>query len=414
MIFRFAISILIARYLGPEKQGTINYVAAYTSFFISIVNLGIDGVIIHELVNRKEDGKILGSVIILRLITAVICMFLLVFLLLITDRNRNDILIIGILQSVELPFTALNTIKYWYQKQLLSKKAVLVTTLGYIISSIYKFAIIFTKKDIYWFAFATSLDVMAIGTLYLVSYRINGTEPLSFDRDTAIRILKACLPFALANIMIFVYSKVDTIMIRYILNSMELVGFYSTAVTICGYISFVPTAIIDSARPEIMRAKNKDEHNYYIHFERLILALISIGLAYSIVIVVFGEFIIKILYGDAYLGALGSLKIAVWYTSFSFLGSAKSIWLICENKKKYVYYFAVLGALTNLLLNALMIPALGIEGAAFATLITQASTHIIFPLIFKETRGFVIIVKNSLILKDISIKSIINAIKGKQ
>ena len=75
MVFQFLINILIARYLGPEKQGILNYVATYTSFFISLVSLGINGVIVYELVNNKEDGKIVGTSIVLRAITAVISMF---------------------------------------------------------------------------------------------------------------------------------------------------------------------------------------------------------------------------------------------------------------------------------------------------------------------------------------------------
>ena len=74
MLFQFVVNIIIARYLGPEKQGIINYVATYSSFFISLVSLGINGVIIHELVNHKEEGEILGTAILLRVITAVISM----------------------------------------------------------------------------------------------------------------------------------------------------------------------------------------------------------------------------------------------------------------------------------------------------------------------------------------------------
>jgi Na+-driven multidrug efflux pump len=51
--------------------------------------------------------------------------------------------------------------------------------------------------------------------------------------------------------------------------------------------------------------------------------------------------------------------------------------------------FSLMGAVTNVLLNAAMIPVWGIEGAAVATLITQVISNVLYPCLFKETREFV-------------------------
>ena len=60
--------------------------------------------------------------------------------------------------------------------------------------------------------------------------------------------------------------------------------------------------------------------------------------------------------------------------------------MLCENKNKYVKYYLGIGAVVNLVLNTAFIPIWGIEGAAFATLITQIVTSLIAPLFFKATR----------------------------
>lgn len=399
MLFQFAVSVVIARYLGPEQQGKINYVAAYTAFFSTIVGLGINGVIIHELVNHREQGRIVGTAMCLRFIAGLISLAIMVLLMNLIETGNHELRWIAVLQAVQLPFAALDTVKYVYQWRLESYRSVIVTSTGYAVSCLFKVYLVVSEKNVVWFGFAGSLDIMLIGAFYQLSYVRNKEESLSWSFDAAKRILRGCAPFILANLMAFVYSRIDTIMIRYMTGSMELVGLYGTAVTICGLTSFVPTALLDSARPVIMEAKRTNGVQYQSRMRRLCLAVIAIGAAYSIFVMAFGRYILAILYGEDYLGSLGSLQIAVWYTAFSYLGGVKSVWLICENKSVYVFRFAVLGAAANVLLNALMIPGLSIRGAAWATLITQCLTNLIFPMLWKDTRGFAVCVKDAVLLR---------------
>ena len=49
MLLQFLVSLATARYLGPSNFGTINYVAAFVSFFSSIASLGLAVVVINEI-----------------------------------------------------------------------------------------------------------------------------------------------------------------------------------------------------------------------------------------------------------------------------------------------------------------------------------------------------------------------------
>ncbi len=68
------------------------------------------------------------------------------------------------------------------------------------------------------------------------------------------------------------------------------------------------------------------------------------------------------------------------------MGSARDVWIICEGHQKYSKWFALIGALTNLGLNLLLIPRIGMIGAAVATLVTQIMTGFVVTLFFKNTR----------------------------
>ena len=405
-VFQFAINILIARTLGPENMGKINFVATYTTFFLSIVGLGLDGVIIYELVNHDDHGEIIGTATFMRFTLGVLASVLMIGIVITSENGNRELVLIAILQAIQLPFSAFDTLKYFYQYKLDSKKIVLVNALGYIASSIYKIIVLLTHKSVVWFGLCSSLDVIFIGTFFLLTKNNTGISRYSVSKHTAKRLLKSCIPFLLSNIMALIYSRVDTLMIRYMIGSLKLVGFYTTSIAICGYIGFVPAAIIASARPLIMEAKSAQSQSYQNRMKGLALAIIIINILYSAFITVFGKQIIHILYGDAYLGALRCLRIAVWFTAFSHLGTVKNLWLICEEKNRYVFLFASLGALTNIILNAVMIPVWDIEGAAAATLITQCMTNLIYPSIWYETRGFAKCVGEAVLLKGFNIKQI--------
>ena len=264
MIVQFVVGVFSARYLGPENYGTINYVASFLSFFTSLCGLGLNGVIINEFVNHKdEEGKILGTAIFMRFAVSLLSVFSFLLLIYVLDGRKDVvILVVAVLQAIQLPFASLDTINYWYQSKLLSKYASIFQTLAYFFVAAYKIVLLVTAQSIYWFAFSGSLDIILLSALYFIGYYKHKTQNLGFSKEIAKRILRSCFPFILANLMIFIYSQTDRIMIKQMLNSTILVGFYSASTVITTIINFIPTAFLDSARPVIMESKTDNEEKY--------------------------------------------------------------------------------------------------------------------------------------------------------
>lgn len=408
LILSFFISTLTTRYLGPSNFGIINYISSYIAFFTSIIGLGINGIIIHELVNhRDENGEILGTAIIFRFVTAIICTAALFGVVYFADGADKTTMVVTCLQAIQLPFLCLDTLNYWYQSNYQSKYPVIVQTVAYVVTAAYKVFLLATGKGVEWFAFSMSLDISLISILYLILYIKQSDQRLSYSNKTAKRLLKNCGPFILANIMTVIYGQMDRIMIKHMMNSDSEVGLYSAAITICTLISFIPIAILESGRPLVLEAKTENEEIYKLRFRQLAASILWICAVYSLVITVFSRLIIWLLYGEAYLPANNCLKIAVWYTMFSYIGSAMHLWLICEDKNKYVLVFSALGAVGNFVLNFALIPIWGINGAAFATFITQMFTNLVLPAFFKDTRGYTVEVLKAMFLIGVKPKELL-------
>lgn len=400
MAISFIVSILSARYLGPSNFGLMNYTASFLAFVTSIVTLGMDGVVIKKMIDREDkEGEILGSAIVFRLISSVLCgigVILVVYCL-----NPGDMLVLTLIsiQSIQLIFQALHVLDSWFQRHLKSKYVSLAKMIACIIVSAYKLFLLITAKDIRWFALSNTLTTMIVTGILLLAYKKNDTQPLRFSLQTGKETLGESYHFILSGLMTAIYGQLSKILLGEMVST-EMVGLFTTATTLCTMWIFVPTAIINSFRPGIMERKERNcEKAYLQSLKRLYCMIIWLCIVVSIAIFLLGGFAVKLLYGEAYAGATVPLQILIWSETFSMIGTARGIWILAEKKNKYVKYYLGMGAMLNVALNLCLIPALGIVGAAIATLVTQIFTSLIAPLFFKETR-----VHTKIVLQSVDIR----------
>lgn len=412
MIIQFFIGIISARYLGPDNFGTISYISSFITFFASIVLLGLNGVLINELVvNRNREGEIVGTAIYLRFIVGALSTLLLYVIIIFSEGIDSEFFTVAIIMSIQLPLYAFDSIGYWFQSQLLSKKIVLIQSVAFLFVATYKVYILISKKTVTWFAFSASLNIFLMALLYFLVYKRSSSQKLRFSPTFAKRLLRQCFPFLLETLMVQIYAQTDKVMIRNLMGSVGQVGIYTACTTICGLIGFIPVAIIDSGRPVIMELKAHNDAKYELRLKQLIAAVSWISILYSLCISLFSYPILYILYGKEFISGNLCLKIVVWYTAFSFLGGIRSIWLICEKKNMYVFWLSLLGAITNVALNLFLIPKYGINGAAFATFLTQVLSNLIYPMFFKQTQRFSLLAFNSIMLRDIDIRGLLKNLR---
>lgn len=388
MIIQLIVGVISARYLGPTNYGTLNYAAAYISFFTILCSLGLEGVVVREIVkNREQEGVILGTSIVYRLIASILSMVSVWIIVYIVNTNDRLLLTVVFLQSLVLPFNAFQTLEQWYQSNMNLKISTFIKCISYTIMILYKIFLLILNKSVKWFAFATSLDALLIAILLFLSYKKYKKQSLSFDFRVGNKLLSVSYHLILSSLMAVVYNQMDRLMIGRILGQRE-VGYYAAATTITHMWLFIPQAINTSAQPIIMELKNTDEKEYKKRIYQLTSGIFWIGIFFATMITICSDFIIGILYGGEYIKAKTPLMISVWGMVFSSLSYPRSIWLLCENKQMYTKKIMLWGVITNLVLNLMWISKYGIIGAAIATFITEITCCVISPLYYKKTREF--------------------------
>ncbi len=401
MILSFVIGLLTARYLGPANFGVLNYAGAYTTFFMAFCTLGINSVIVKNFVDHPEEsGETIGTTIVLRLISSFMSIGVIVGIVSIVDKGDKVTILVVFLYSLSLLFQVFDTFNYWFQSKLMSKYYAIATLISYSIASAYKVLMLALNMSVEWFAVANSVDIGIVAVIMYIIYRKKGGPGFSVSYRKAKELLSVSCSYILSGLMVAIYAATDKVMLKHMLDESS-VGFYSLAVSIATVWTFVLAAIIDSMNPSIMEYHNTDKRRYLIMNKRLYALVFYISILASAIICVIAPVFIRVVYGEAYLPAVGPLRIVVWYVAFSYLGVARNAWIVCERKQKYLKYIYLSSALINVVLNFLLIPLIGTLGAALASLLTQIATVFGVPAIIRPLRPNTKMMLDAILLRDV-------------
>lgn len=399
-LLSFAVSLVMARYLGPANYGLINYAAAYTTFFASICTLGINSVIVKEYFDKPdEEGESLGTSLVLRMASSAMSALTIIGIVCVIDRNEPLTKAVVALYSLSLLFQVFENFNTWFQAKLQSKYTAIATMLAYAAASAYKIALLVLGKDVRWFAVATSVDAFFVALVLFIAYhRFHGSR-LRFSWRKAKSLLNRSRYYILSGLMISIYGCTDRLMLKQMLDEAS-VGYYSMAVSVSNIWTFLLSAIIDSIKPVIIEKYNTDRVAFRKYNSVLYSLVFYLSLAVSCAYMLAGDWLIVLFYGESYAPAIAPMRVITWYVAFSYLGVARDTWIVCENKQRYLGGIYMGSALINVVLNLLLIPHWGAVGAAAASLATQFSTIFVFPLLIKDLRPNVQLIWEAITLKE--------------
>ncbi len=384
-IFIFA---WIARYLGPEQFGLMNYVLSFVALFSALSILGLDNIVIRNIVSNPEKKKeYLGSTLLLKFLGSLTLLILsIIGVSLIEPNNNLLILFVGII-SLGYIFGSFNTLDIWFKSQIQSKYSVYSRSIAFLIISSLKIIFILTQQPLIAFILMFALNSL-ISSLLLIYFYHKKTKLSFLKWKVKLKVMKNLLkdswPLILSGIAVMIYMRIDQVMIGNMIGNVQL-GIYSAAVKVSESWLFLPMIIASSVLPAIIKAKKKNRKLYLEKLQTLYDLFTWFTISVAVIITFLSPFIIKILYGANYADSAIILSIIIWTGIFSFLGVASSQYLVAENITKVSFYRTGFGAIINVLLNIILIPIYGIIGAAIATFISYGVATF-FILVPKNSR----------------------------
>ena len=189
--------------------------------------------------------------------------------------------------------------------------------------------------------------------------------------------------------------KIDQIMVQDI-SGVKEAGAYATVANLSEAWNFIPVVIVTSLFPAILNAKRDDIARYKKRIQHLYDLMVYLSLPVALVISFAAPLIYK-LYKPEYAYAAPTLSVHIWSGVFVFLGIASSQYLIAENFNTLTFIRTGFGAVVNIVLNLILIPKMGMMGAAIATLAAYASAPL-FTLFIPKVRDQGVMMLKSLFL----------------
>ena len=296
------VGIWVARYLGPEQFGLFSYAQSFVGLFVAFATLGLDGIIVRELVKdpNKRDA-LLGTAFRLKLIGALLVLIALAFAVKLSHQDTITTLLIFIVASATV-FQSFNIIDFYFQANVLSKYTVYANIISLFISSLIKVWLILNNAPLIAFAAVVLFDSMILMLGYVYFFQRHSKlniKNLKFNKSTALNLLKDSWPLILSGFVVSIYMKIDQIMIKEMLNS-EAVGQYAAAVRLSEAWYFIPMVIASSLFPAIINAKKHSEKLYYERLQKLYDLMVWIAIAIALPMTFLSDWVVNLLYGEQY------------------------------------------------------------------------------------------------------------------
>lgn len=399
--FSLLTAIILARTLGPEQYGVYSYVLAIVSILAIPAMFGLPSLIVRETAKaeaKQEWGKMRGLWFWANSITASLSLVIAIIAALVLWLNRENftemqfltfawgIAFIPLSALAALRGASLRGLRKVIQGQLpeqVLKPALFILMLAVV--GLTGFAQLAAES-------AMMLNALSAGVAFMFGawllLRVKPKQLNSAEREFERKAwMASVIPLAMVAGLDILVTETDIVMLG-IFRTAEEVGIYRVAMQggLLAAIGVSATNMIIA--PYISKfAYSKD----IISLEKLAKqsARLAFLIAFSatVVFAIFGEFLLSVVFGDAYLGAYWPLLfLAAGQAVHAGMGAGGSI-LNMSGYEKGTLITLILAATCNVILNWIFIPIWGIYGAAIATFLSIVFRKIVlWILVYKYLR----------------------------
>lgn len=365
----------VARTLGAENLGKVQFVVSIVNYFILLINLGIPYYGKREIAFVRED-KDKMTMVVLELLTILFISTIVVIILYILSFTLIDYLIpyrkLLIMNIIYLVLNMFN-VDWFYQgienQEYITKRDVVLK----IISGVLIFYFIKENRD--YLKYAGILVLSLAGTNILNFKKL--FEYINLNKNLIQKIklkrhIKPILILFTTSLATTVFSSVDSVMVR-VLVSEKALGYYSLANRVGRMPMMITLAVFTVFYPRLCNLVNMDDYKKYC-------SLGNKGLTYSLLLSVpatVGVFvlspeIINIMGGKEFgpsVNILRGFSVLVTVMTFAlFTGNN----LVINRKEDIFMKGQILASIGNVIFNFIFIPILGGIGAALGTIIAES------------------------------------------
>lgn len=363
----------VSRILLPEGVGKVSFATSLIAYFSMFAQLGIPTYGIRACAKVRDDPaeltKVTQELLIINLVMSAVSYLALAGALLTVPRLREDRLLY-VLISATILLTAVGM--EWLYKGLEQYTYITVRSI------VFKFAalagmLLLVKEQKDYVVYGV-LTIFAASASNILNF-INARKYISLKPVGSYHFRRHLKPVAVFFAMACattIYTNLDTVMLGFLKTDTDI-GYYYAAVKIKGILVSIVTSLGAVLLP---RASYYIEHGELEEFHRITRKALNfvllVAVPMMIYFMIFANAGITFLSGPAYGGAVLPMQIIM--PTLLLIGITNILgiqMLVPLGREKTVLYSEIAGAVTDLILNAVLIPRYAAAGAAFGTLVAE-------------------------------------------
>lgn len=399
LLLQFFVGVKIANYYGATLFGQYSYaisLVAFSNIFFELINSRV-----LKKYYTKENFNILvfntnffkNSIAIILFFIPIIYKFFYKI-----DNTLFYLLILLCLDNILM--TATSGIENFFEYKLEAKRIVISNNIVKIISYFLQYICMILNKGIIFIAI-----VRCIGSLVrviILKHQYNSSylgklenKSVKLDIELIVKIIDESKYLWFSFVSFLIYTQTDRLMINHYLG-VEEVGVYTIGMQLSNILAILIGPIQNSLFPKFLELYRNDYQKYYNFYKLTNTIITQFYLIITLISIIVVKYTFKYVYSGQYDGAILIYSILAFSVFIKANGSLQTSHMTIKNITKKSFYKTLVSLILNIILNILLIPKYGINGAAIATLITQFIALFLIDFFIKEYQEQAIIQLKSL------------------
>jgi len=371
-VFTFTLFVVLSRVFGQEGIGQYSFAMALTGFFVVFADFGLYHLSIKEMSRRHGSvGEYYGGILLLRLLLAVSVFALLLLLLPFLSFPRETKLIIIIIGAYQIIYSLMDGLAAVFVAREEMHIAGLLEFSLRAVTALVGIAVALASANLVMVLI--TLPVVTSGQV-LVAYRIvtqkYGRPKLAGSWSYLSHTLHEAIPYGLSEFLRQLSTRVDVVFLGFFLGA-TAAGVYYVAYRVVFLLMFLPhfaaMALFPLASRLYMSSRKELESLYHKSLNLVIL----VGLPAACGLSLIAPDLINLTFGEAFAESAVILRYLACLLFLSCLTSIMGIFLTSCDRQAERTKSQWTSAWVNVLGNGLLIPTLGVNGAAIATVISE-------------------------------------------
>lgn len=371
-ILSFVYFIIVARFIGVENTGRYSFALSFTTIFAIFLDFGLTQILIRETArDRSHSQKYLANVLGLK----ILCSLAVYVLVVVIINLMNYPLLTRQLVYVSGLVMLLDSFSLSFYGVLRGHQNLRYESLGVILNQFIVLLCGVTVLIMHW-GLVPLIGAYLIGSLFnflysssLLKIKFGIFTNFSWDKTIIKKILKLALPFAIAGFFVRLYSSMDMILLSK-LSTDRALGLYSVAYKITFALQFIATSFSASLYPAFSQYFVSSKELLAQAFVKAIYYLLVLSMPLAVGLIALADQIIGPVFGRNYAEAVAPLRILLLALVLIFIYfPVGAILNACNYQTRNTINLGVV-AIFNMILNLILIPLYGYNGAALAALLS--------------------------------------------